>query len=61
MPYIVTYAYDKRKRTYACSKAGALREFKTKNSAQAFAHKASRKKSYGHGKLRDPRVKKVKW
>lgn len=60
-PYIVTYAYDKRKRTYACDRSGGLRTFKTKTSAQKFARNASRKKSFGKGRLRDTRVKKIKF
>jgi hypothetical protein len=61
MPYIVTYAYDKRNRTYVSDKSGKLKTFKTRKSAQKFASRAVKKKSYSKGKLRDPRVKKVKW
>ena len=57
--YIITYSYDKKKRTILSDKDGNVRTFNTEASAQKVASSSCRRKSFIKGKIRNPRVKKI--
>ena len=57
--YVITYCYDKNKRTMLSDKKGNVRTFSKEATAQRVASNLCRKESFIKGKIRNPRVKKI--